>query len=53
MTYRISYINYGKLMTENKWFTRSFRRNLVDMHIADRDDTFLSQFDPEEYLECL
>ena len=40
-------------MTENKWFTRSFRRNLVDMHIADWDDTFLSQFDPEEYLECL
>ena len=35
------------------WYSRSFRRNLVDMHIDDWNPEFLSQFDPKAYFECL
>ena len=35
------------------WYEKSFRRNLVDMHIDDWNDAFLSQFDPESYFACL
>lgn len=31
-----------------RWFERDFRRNLVDMHIEDWDERFLSLFRPEE-----
>lgn len=34
-----------------KWYENSYRRSLVDMHIDDWDEKFLSQFDPEEYVE--
>ncbi len=34
---------------ENKWYKRSYFRNLVDMHIPDTDEKLLSKFDPEEY----
>lgn len=37
----------------SKWFERDYRRNLVDMHIEDWDDGFLSQLDPERYVELL
>ena len=40
-------------MLEGKWYRDSFRRNLVDMHIDDWDDRFLSQFDPQEYYDNL
>ena len=40
-------------MTEKLWYETSFRRNLVDMHIEDWDDEFLSQFDPESYFDCM
>ncbi len=41
-------------MSSNRsWFSRDFRRNLVDMHIEDWDEKFLSQFDPERYVELL
>jgi hypothetical protein len=33
-----------------EWYRHSYRRNLVDMHIADWDEHFLSQFDPETYV---
>lgn len=36
-----------------KWFENSYRRNLVDMHIEDWNDEFLSKFDPYEYVENL
>ena len=36
-----------------KWYTKAFRRNLVDMHIDDWDEAFLSEFSPEQYLEYL
>ena len=35
------------------WFTECYRRNLVDMHIEDWDEEFLSEFSPEEYFANL
>lgn len=35
------------------WYAKSFRRNLVDMHIDGWNPEFLSQFDPQAYFECL
>jgi len=35
------------------WYQRAWRRNVVDMHIADWDPRFLSQFDPATYVEML
>ncbi len=32
-----------------KWYKRSFFRNLVDMHIPDNDPAYLSKFDADEY----
>ena len=36
-----------------QWYQSSFRRNLVDMHIEDWDERFLSEFSPEDYVENL
>ncbi len=36
-----------------QWYQTKFRRNLVDMHIEDWNDEFLSQFDPQTYVENL
>jgi hypothetical protein len=35
------------------WYTKNYRRNLVDMHIDSWNKEFLSQFDPEKYFQCL
>lgn len=35
------------------WYKKSFRRNLVDMHIEDWDEVFLSRLDPKVYVERL
>ena len=35
------------------WYKKSYRRHLCDMHIADWDESFLSEFSPEEYVENL
>ena len=40
-------------MEGSKWYQRSYRRNLVDMHIDDWDDSFLSKLDPKTYVEML
>ena len=40
-------------MTDPTWYRRSYRRNLVDMHIEDWDPVFLSQFDPDKYFALL
>lgn len=40
-------------MTDPTWYRRSYRRNLVDMHIEDWDPAFLSQFDPDKYFALL
>jgi hypothetical protein len=36
-----------------QWYKSSYRRNLVDMHIDDWDDRFLSRLDPVDYVEKL
>ncbi len=35
------------------WYRNSYRRHLLDMHIDDWDDDFLSQFTAEEYVSNL
>ena len=35
------------------WYKTSYRRNLVDMHIEDWNDEFLSKFSPENYCDNL
>jgi len=36
-----------------KWFTKAYRRNLVDMHIEDWSEEFLSKFNPQDYCDNL
>jgi Hypothetical glycosyl hydrolase 6 len=36
-----------------KWYESAYRRAVIDMHIPDWDDKFLSQFDPDQYVEML
>lgn len=36
-----------------KWYKGVYRRNLVDMHIADWDDEFLSKFSADDYYKNL
>lgn len=35
------------------WYTRSFRRNLIDMHISDFQEKYLAAYDPETYAQNL
>lgn len=35
------------------WYSNNYRRHLLDMHIEDWSEEFLSQFSPEEYYENL
>lgn len=37
----------------SKWFEKSYRRSLVDMHIPDWDERFLSEFDSKEYVRLM
>lgn len=37
----------------NKWYEESYHRNVIDMHITDHDDSFLSEFDSKKYVEML
>jgi len=32
------------------WYTKAFRRNVIDMHIADWNPEFLAKFDPAAYV---
>jgi hypothetical protein len=36
-----------------RWFERAWRRAVIDMHIPDWDAKFLSEFDPDRYVEAL
>lgn len=36
-----------------KWYQSAYRRNVVDMHITDWNEKFLSEFDPKEYVKML
>ena len=38
---------------KEKWFKKSYRRNLIDMHIPDWNEKFLSKFDPKTYVDML
>lgn len=40
-------------MEEHNWYKKSYRRNLVDMHIEDWNPEFLSKFSPEMYVEMM
>jgi hypothetical protein len=40
-------------MGSARWFEKSYRRNLVDMHIEAWDESFLSRLDPDVYVEML
>ena len=40
-------------MANYNWYRTSHRRTLVDMHIEDWNDEFLSKFDAGAYFECL
>ena len=35
------------------WYQQHFKRNLIDMHIVDWDERFLSHFDPEAYADAV
>lgn len=36
-----------------KWYSDKYRRHLLDMHISDSSDEYLSQFSPEAYYNML
>ena len=38
---------------KKKWYETAYRRNVIDVHIQDWDESFLSQFDAREYVEML
>lgn len=38
---------------ETYWYKNAFHRNVIDMHITDCDDRFLSRFDARKYVEML
>ena len=40
-------------MSKEKWFKKSYRRVLIDMHIDDWNEKFLTEFDPEKYVKLL
>ncbi len=35
------------------WYTTAYRRAVIDMHIPDWDDAFLSRFDADQYVAML
>ena len=36
-----------------RWYETAYRRNVIDMHIADWDERFLSEFDAQKYVDML
>lgn len=42
-----------RLVGNPRWYERAWRRAVIDMHIADWDDAFLSKFDPDDYVDRL
>jgi hypothetical protein len=37
----------------SRWFEKAWRRAVIDMHISDWDEKFLSEFDADRYVEAL
>ena len=40
-------------MSSSPWYQHALRRSVVDMHITDHDPSFLTQFDPQTYVDLL
>ncbi len=40
-------------LSDPQWFATAYRRAVIDMHIPDWDEQFLSQFDGDNYVEML
>ena len=38
---------------EKAWYQNAYRRNCIDMHITQDDDSFMSKFDAQTYVEML
>jgi len=38
---------------QSPWYRTAYRRAVLDMHISDYDEAFLTQFDPEDYARQL
>jgi hypothetical protein len=36
-----------------QWFEKTYRRNVVDMHITADDERFMTEFDPVQYVDML
>jgi hypothetical protein len=36
-----------------RWYEHAYRRAVIDMHIPDWDENFLSEFDPDQYVSML
>lgn len=41
------------LLNDKRWYETAYRRAVIDMHIPDWDEKFLSQFDADRYVEML
>ncbi len=41
------------LLNDKRWYQTAYRRAVIDMHIPDWDEKFLSQFDADRYVEML
>jgi hypothetical protein len=41
------------LLNHKKWYEAAYRRAVIDMHIPDWDDKFLSEFNADQYVEML
>lgn len=39
--------------SDQPWYRNVYRRNVIDMHIADWNEKFLSEFDPARYVQML
>lgn len=40
-------------MSRTRWYKTAWRRSVLDMHITDHDPSFLSRYDPAEYVGLL
>lgn len=43
----------ASLSARGKWYETAWRRAVIDMHIPDWDDKFLTEFDADQYVEML
>ncbi len=43
----------GNIALPKKWYQSAYRRAVIDMHIPDWDEQFLSQFDADQYVQML